>query len=174
MKFFDETVGYVEIKNKRLPVDMKGREHNPPHVHIEVGGTSGLFEIQNGNQWKGNVKGKHLVVIKAWILANRSYLKKEWNKRNPSLHIDATMRNNLMPIFQSCAANSMLCASRSLRFYMPCRVADSMRFISGLTAKLTKECTRSIHLADIYHKIGMNATPQIRYAQEIINTIALL
>ena len=171
MKFFDETVGYVRIKNNRYPVDMKGREHNPAHVHVEIDDTSGLFEIKDGSQRRGNVKSKHSVLIKAWILANREHLIREWNKRNPSLHIDCFIRKYRISDNLCCTSDSMQCPCHPLHVHFTRHFINSVRFCDTLITRLNQKYLRSIHRAKIYRRKGMDTSKEIQLAKEIIKLI---
>ena len=174
MRFFDETVGYFANKKKQVPVEMRSREHNPPHVHVEIDGTSGLFEIKDGSQWRGNVKSKHLALIKAWILANRAYLKREWNKRNPSLHMDEFLRRYRMSDSLCCTSDSMRCPSHSIRIRFSRQSINSVSYRDALIDKLTQKCIRSIQQTKLYRKMGVDISDEIRHAKKIIKTIACL
>lgn len=80
------------IGKKVVPIFVKGGEHNPPHVHVDVDKKFGLVEIKNGNLYRGNLTPKQLDVVSSWLKKNRKKAKEVWNSINPSLRLDSLSR----------------------------------------------------------------------------------
>ena len=85
-------IGVVVIGKKVVPIFVKGGEHTPPHVHVDVDKKFGLVEIKNGNLYRGNLTPKQLDVVSSWLKKNRKKAKEVWNSINPSLRLDSLSR----------------------------------------------------------------------------------
>ena len=55
-------------------------EHNPPHVHAFFKGDEALFNILNGEMFRGEIPNKQAKIVKKFILAYKDNLLDEWNR----------------------------------------------------------------------------------------------
>lgn len=171
MRLHDEKIGTIPIRNKRISVDLRNGEHNPPHVHIKIGDTSGLFQIQDGKQWRGTVKGKSLVIIKAWILANQSYLKKQWNRHNPSLWLDILKGRFASKRCRNYSNDTSYRPHQPLTFHLSSKNAKSLKYQFNLLIKLLSVYFHSVCRARFLYQNGKNPSHELRYSREVLSVI---
>lgn len=171
IRYLDEVVGYLPIKKRRIEVEVKGREHNPPHVHIKIDdNNSGLFEIKDGSKYRGNMEGKYLRLIKAWVLANRDMLKREWNKRNPMLWMDVFGRRRGA---WHCQQNGCETFSiHPLRFRFSSKMVQSGMFRKRLFTDLSKALFRSACRMRALRRLGVSYLVEKQYCQAILVSLA--
>lgn len=60
-------------------IAMYFRDHNPPHVHVKVGGDDAVVAIADGAVLKGAVSAQALATAQAFIANNRAELLARWN-----------------------------------------------------------------------------------------------
>ena len=46
---------------------LRQKEHNPPHIHAIYGDYSGLFSIESGEMYEGDIPSKEQKLIKLFI-----------------------------------------------------------------------------------------------------------
>lgn len=57
----------------------KGKEHNPPHIHVIYGEKAGAIDIRRGIQIDGNLPGPIVIIVNAWMAKHRKELLDMWN-----------------------------------------------------------------------------------------------
>ncbi|MBR4986375.1 MAG: DUF4160 domain-containing protein [Proteobacteria bacterium] len=137
---YKKEIGRVVIGKKVVPVYIKGAEHNPPHVHVDLGKTSGLVEILTGEQYKGNLTLKQLEIVSDWVRRHRNMAKNEWNKANPWLRIDSSTKlicslEYLIPILERRIKNVkrlLKSGSRIDLFKATCRLAGTINRVETI------------------------------------------
>lgn len=60
---------------------LRQKEHNPPHVHAVYGDAVGLFDIQTGEMFEGDLCVKQRQQILAFIQQNKERLMKMWESQ---------------------------------------------------------------------------------------------
>lgn len=54
-------------------------EHNPPHIHVEHQGNSGVFDL-SGNITRGNLKSRTAIkLVREWIDLHVAELLEDWD-----------------------------------------------------------------------------------------------
>lgn len=61
-----------------LKMYLRQKEHNPPHIHAVYGEHVGLFDIQTGEMFEGDVPAKQQQLIVIFIQENREKLLEMW------------------------------------------------------------------------------------------------
>lgn len=61
---------------------LRQKEHNPPHIHAIYGEYVGMFSLDNGNMFEGDVPTKEQRLIKLFIEQNREQLLEMWKSQN--------------------------------------------------------------------------------------------
>ena len=56
------------------------KEHNPPHVHAFYKGDEALFNILNGEMFRGEIPNKQVKIVKKFISTYRDNLLGEWKR----------------------------------------------------------------------------------------------
>lgn len=64
-----------------IRMHLRGKEHNPPHVHADYGEFEAAFEIHSGNMYSGMMPLKQRLKTKDWILEHQEYLLDLWDKQ---------------------------------------------------------------------------------------------
>lgn len=54
------------------------KEHNPPHIHAIYGDTIGLFGLNDGEMFEGDMSGKNQQYVKEFIEYYRKELIQMW------------------------------------------------------------------------------------------------
>jgi len=57
---------------------LRQREHNPPHIHAIYGDFIGMFSLDNGEMFEGDISTKVQVLIKEFIKHYRDKLIMMW------------------------------------------------------------------------------------------------
>jgi len=57
------------------------KEHNPPHIHAIYGECIGLFEIENGKMFEGDIPLKERKLVEIFVKRNKSELLDMWNSQ---------------------------------------------------------------------------------------------
>lgn len=57
-------------------------EHNPPHIHAIYGEYVGVFSIENGEMFEGDLPAKGQVFVKEFIGKYRNELMNMWDTQN--------------------------------------------------------------------------------------------
>ena len=58
---------------------MYWNEHQPPHFHVEYGGSTAIVDIESAVVLRGVLPSKQLKLVLAWCELHRDELKKNWN-----------------------------------------------------------------------------------------------
>ena len=61
-----------------LRMYLRQKEHNPPHIHAQYGETVGLFSIENGVMFEGDLDKKMRSFVTNFILYYREQLIQMW------------------------------------------------------------------------------------------------
>ena len=61
---------------------LRQREHNPPHLHAIYGDYVGLFSLEEGEMYEGDIPVKEQKMIKNFILHYREQLYDMWKTQN--------------------------------------------------------------------------------------------
>ena len=61
---------------------LRQKEHNPPHIHAIYGDYSGLFSIESGEMYEGDIPSKEQKLIKLFISNYREKLYDMWETQN--------------------------------------------------------------------------------------------
>ena len=64
-----------------LRMYLRQKEHNPPHIHAEYGKTMGLFSLENGEMFEGDLDKKMRSFVTDFILYYREQLIEMWEKQ---------------------------------------------------------------------------------------------
>ena len=57
------------------------KEHNPPHIHAIYGECIGLFEIESGKMFEGDIPLKERRLVEIFVKRNKSELLDMWNSQ---------------------------------------------------------------------------------------------
>lgn len=68
-------------------ISMNFNDHNPPHIHVKYNGLDCSVRISDGNLIIGSLPRKQLLLIQAWIEANKNSLQFMWDNRIKEGHI---------------------------------------------------------------------------------------
>ena len=60
---------------------LRQKEHNPPHIHAEYGSTVGLFSLNDGEMFEGDLDKKMRSFVTNFILYYREQLMEMWEKQ---------------------------------------------------------------------------------------------
>mgnify|MGYP006387406333 FL=1 len=58
---------------------LRKKEHNPPHLHAIYGEYMGMFSLENGEMFEGDMPSKGQVLVKEFIEHYRERLIMMWN-----------------------------------------------------------------------------------------------
>ena len=61
---------------------LRQKEHNPPHLHAIYGDYVGLFSLEEGEMYEGDIPVKEQKLIKNFILHYRKQLYDMWKTQN--------------------------------------------------------------------------------------------
>ena len=61
---------------------LRQKEHNPPHVHAIYGDFIGLFSLENGDMFEGDIPLKEQRLIRQFIFHYREQLYQMWKTQN--------------------------------------------------------------------------------------------
>lgn len=61
-----------------LRMYLRQKEHNPPHIHAQYGETVGLFSLENGEMFEGDLDKKMRSFVTNFILYYREQLMEMW------------------------------------------------------------------------------------------------
>lgn len=64
-----------------LRMYLRQKEHNPPHIHAEYGRTVGLFSLENGEMFEGDLDKKMRGFVTNFILYYKEQLIEMWEKQ---------------------------------------------------------------------------------------------
>lgn len=58
------------------------KEHNPPHIHAICGEYMGMFSLENGEMFEGDLPDKYGRYVKNFILHYQTELSEMWRTQN--------------------------------------------------------------------------------------------
>ena len=61
---------------------LRQKEHNPPHLHAIYGDYVGLFSLEEGEMYEGDIPVKEQKLIKNFILHYKEQLYNMWKTQN--------------------------------------------------------------------------------------------
>ena len=61
---------------------LRHKEHNPPHIHAIYGDFIGLFSLENGDMFEGDIPPKEQRLIQQFISHYREQLYQMWKTQN--------------------------------------------------------------------------------------------
>lgn len=61
---------------------LRQKEHNPPHLHAIYGDYVGLFSLEEGEMYEGDIPVKEQKMIKNFILHYKEQLYDMWKTQN--------------------------------------------------------------------------------------------
>ncbi len=61
-----------------LRMYLRQKEHNPPHIHAQYGETVGLFSLENGEMFEGDLDKKMRSFVTNFIMHYREQLMEMW------------------------------------------------------------------------------------------------
>ncbi len=61
---------------------LRQKEHNPPHVHAIYGETIGLFSLEDGEMFEGDISLKGQQMVRKFILHYKERLLEMWETQN--------------------------------------------------------------------------------------------
>lgn len=64
-----------------LRMYLRQKEHNSPHIHAEYGRTVGLFSLENGEMFEGDLDKKMRSFVTNFILYYKEQLFEMWEKQ---------------------------------------------------------------------------------------------
>lgn len=57
----------------------RGKEHNPPHIHVVYGEYLGLMDIQTFEMLEGDLPNKALTMVREWMEVHQEELLEIWH-----------------------------------------------------------------------------------------------
>ena len=57
---------------------LRQKEHNPPHIHANYGEYVGMFSLQDGEMFEGDIPNKGQIFVKEFIEYYRERLLRMW------------------------------------------------------------------------------------------------
>lgn len=64
---------------------LRQKEHNPPHIHAIYGECVGMFSLEDGEMFEGDIPNRGQELVKNFILHYRERLLEMWEKQNYEL-----------------------------------------------------------------------------------------
>lgn len=61
---------------------LRQKEHNPPHIHAIYGECIGMFSLEDGEMFEGDIPRKGREMVKEFIEHYRDRLLEMWEKQN--------------------------------------------------------------------------------------------
>jgi hypothetical protein len=70
-----------------LRIEIRSREHLPPHIHVFAGDDEALVAIRSGRIFAGKLESKKLKLVNKWLEtgSNRSIVEENFFELNPRL-----------------------------------------------------------------------------------------
>lgn len=65
-----------------IKIYLRQKEHNPPHLHAIYGDYVGLFSLEEGEMYEGDIPVKEQKLIKNFILHYKEQLYDMWKTQN--------------------------------------------------------------------------------------------
>lgn len=67
-----------------MRIEIRLKEHPPPHFHVVAGNVSASFAIEDGAFLRGRISGRDRSLVERWYPGARSVLVEKWNETRPS------------------------------------------------------------------------------------------
>ena len=67
-----------------LRIEIRPREHAPPHFHVCAAELDASFAIEDGRLLSGSISGRHHAVVQWWYGHGRKKLVAVWNATRPA------------------------------------------------------------------------------------------
>jgi len=64
---------------------LRQKEHNPPHIHATYGDCLGLFTLEDGDMFEGDISFKEQRMVKDFIIHYRDRLMEMWEEQSYEL-----------------------------------------------------------------------------------------
>lgn len=64
---------------------LRQKEHNPPHIHATYGEHLGLFALDDGDMFEGDISFREQRMVKDFILYYRDRLMEMWEEQSYEL-----------------------------------------------------------------------------------------
>lgn len=64
---------------------LRQKEHNPPHIHATYGDCLGLFTLDNGDMFEGDISFKEQRMVRDFIIHYRDRLMEMWEQQTYEL-----------------------------------------------------------------------------------------
>ena len=77
-------VKHLVDKTNGLKIQIFGKEHAPPHFHVEKGDIKASFTIENCQYMVGNIGSRETKLVEFWYQQSRETLIKIWNETRPA------------------------------------------------------------------------------------------
>lgn len=58
---------------------LRQKEHNPPHIHAIYGECVGMFSLEDGDMFEGDIPTKYQILVKNFIIHYKESLLLMWN-----------------------------------------------------------------------------------------------
>lgn len=68
-----------------VKIQIRPRDHNPPHFHVEAGSKSASFDIQSGKLKQGSLGHAANRIVQQYYQQNQSKLMNIWNNTRPGI-----------------------------------------------------------------------------------------
>lgn len=65
-----------------VKIYFRGKEHNPPHIHVIYGEYSSAISIKNCEVLDGDLPEKALSLVKEWIILHKKELLNIWESQS--------------------------------------------------------------------------------------------
>lgn len=72
-------VGFV----KGSKIEIRPRDHNPPHFHVDYAGKQASYSIETGELLRGRLPNSANKAVKNWYSDNKNGLADLWNNSRP-------------------------------------------------------------------------------------------
>ena len=66
-----------------LKIEIRSREHSPPHFHVLGNGIDAAFDVVDGTYLKGRIDRQSADLVRVWWEKSRSDLIRVWNDTRP-------------------------------------------------------------------------------------------
>ena len=75
----------ARFKGIMIRMYLRQKEHNPPHIHATYGEYLGLFSLEDGDMFEGDISFKEQRMVKDFILHYRDRLMEMWEEQSYEL-----------------------------------------------------------------------------------------
>ncbi|MBA5608284.1 DUF4160 domain-containing protein [Duganella sp. FT3S] len=66
-----------------LKIEVRSREHAPPHFHVTGGGVNASFAVADCSHLEGTIGGRERQLVEWWYKRSRANLVAAWNQSRP-------------------------------------------------------------------------------------------